>query len=221
MKQPPDDGDGRPRRTPRAAGDAAVGWNAATLQEGVAHEQGRTYPARVYGRTTSADVYPEQPAPDADWPAVSGLPPRPPQRVRSALIVAVILALLAAAVVTTYRVMGASGSRGTDTPEQAVEGFLGGIYHLHDPRSAGRYVCGSARVDAELDQIVFRVEQAEQSYTGAQTTWTYPPIRTEGRRAAAEVSLTLTTANEQVARRSVTLLLVDDRGWWVCDVRAA
>ena len=87
-------------------------------------------------------------------------------------------------------------------------------------RRAGRYVCKPARDDAELERIVFEVEQYEQSYAGARTTWAYPPIHTEGRRAVAEVTLTVTTANEQVATRPVTLLLVDDRGWWVCDIRA-
>jgi hypothetical protein len=31
----------------------------------------------------------------------------------------------------------------------------------------------------------------------------------------------MTTLNEQVSSRAVTLLLVDDRGWWVCDVRTS
>ena len=48
---------------------------------------------------------------------------------------------------------------------------------------------------------------------------TLRPIRPSGRQASAEVTLTMTTLNEQVSSRAVTLLLVEDRGWWVCDVR--
>jgi hypothetical protein len=66
---------------------------------------------------------------------------------------------------------------------------------------------------------VLAVSQQEAGYTAAHTTWRYPAIRPEGRQAAAQVTLTMTTANQQVASRQVTLLLVDHRGWSVCDVR--
>jgi hypothetical protein len=80
-------------------------------------------------------------------------------------------------------------------------------------------VCERARDDTDLEQIVFRVKQSEEAYTAARTTWTYPPIRPVGQQATAEVTLTMTTLNEQVASQTITLLLVDDRGWWVCDIR--
>jgi hypothetical protein len=132
----------------------------------------------------------------------------------------VAVALLGAVVVATYLLAGSLGGRGSDTPEQAVDGFLAAIYDARDPQAAGTFVCDSARDAAELDQIVFQVSQNEETYTGARTTWSYPPISADGGRAAADVTLTMTTANEQVASRLVTLILVDDGGWWVCDTRA-
>jgi hypothetical protein len=30
----------------------------------------------------------------------------------------------------------------------------------------------------------------------------------------------MTTAKEQVASKLITVLLVDDNGWWVCDIRS-
>jgi type II secretory pathway pseudopilin PulG len=132
----------------------------------------------------------------------------------------VLVALVGVGVVTTSVIAGLPSSSGANTPEQAVDGFLAAIYETQDARAAGRFVCERARDDAELDRIVLRVSQQAEEYPGSRTTWAYPPIRREGRTAAAEVTLTLTTANEQVASRELTFLLVDDGGWWVCDVRA-
>ena len=80
------------------------------------------------------------------------------------------------------------------------------------------YVCERARDESELDQVVFGVKTFEKDYPSPRTTWTYPPIVPQGSTAAASVTLTLTTANEQVATKQVRLLLVHDRGWFVCDV---
>ncbi|MBX6752337.1 MAG: hypothetical protein IRY85_22195, partial [Micromonosporaceae bacterium] len=135
-------------------------------------------------------------------------------------LIAVLVALVGVGVVTTSVVAGLPSTSGANSPEQAVEGFLAAIYGTHDPRAAGRYVCERARDDEELDRLVLRVSQQAEEYPGSETTWAYPPIQREGRTAAAEVTLTMTTPNEQVASRVVTFLLVDDGGWWICDVRA-
>jgi hypothetical protein len=172
---------------------------------------------RRYGRGLRTDEYPAR---RGDAPLVLvGEPSRPRRHRRGFTLIAVAVGLLVAVVVATYALAGSLGGRGADTPDRAVDGFLSAIYEARDPRAAGTFVCDSARDAATLDQIVFQVSQYEQAYTGARTTWSYPPIRTEGDRAAADVTLTMTTANEQVASRLVTLILVDHGGWWVCDVR--
>jgi len=180
----------------------------------------RDYPGRTYGRAPQ-DAYPEQPPADAPWPAVAGKPPRPRRRVLGIVLVAGLLLIFGGGIAAVVALVGPAGARGTSTPEQAVEGFLTGVYVTHDAAAAGRNVCARARDDDELEQIVFQVRQNEEAYTAARTTWSYPPIRPSGRQATADVTLTMTTLNEQVSSRLVTLLLVDDRGWWVCDVRPA
>jgi hypothetical protein len=179
----------------------------------------REYPGRTYGRPDK-EAYPEQPPPDAPWPLVSGKPPAPRRRVLGVVVAVVAVLLVAGGLATTWLLVG-GGSRGTSTPEQAVDGFLSGIFVTHDPADAARHVCERARDEAELAQIVFLVKQNEEAYTAARTTWSYLPIRREGRQASAEVTLTMTTLSEQASSRTITLLLVDDRGWWVCDVRTA
>lgn len=172
-------------------------------------------PGRVYGRGVRTDEYPQR---RRSTPPTAE-PVRPPRRGRGFALIALAVALLGAGVVATYLLTGLPGARGADTPDQAVDGFLAGVFDAQDARAAGNFVCESARDDAELDQIVLQVSQRAEAYPGAHTTWRYPSIAPQGRQAAAEVTLTMTTANEQVASRVVTLLLVDDGGWWVCDIR--
>ena len=211
-----------------AVGSASVPGSAVALPESVPYEvqaysmpsYGQTYPSQTYGRSYPAEVYPPQPADDAHWPLVSGEPPS--RRRRPPLILGLIIALvvvLAGGATAAFVLIGPSSSRGSATPGEAVEGFLDAIYGKHSAKDAARFVCEQARNDAELDQIVFAVKTFEQEFTSPRTTWAYSAIRPDGRQATATVTLTMSTANEQVSERRLTLLLVDDRGWWVCDVQ--
>ena len=182
----------------------------------------QTYPSQTYGRSYPAEVYPPQPSDDAPWPLVSGEPPR--ARRRPSLVLGLVIALvvvLAGGATAAFLLIGPASSRGSASPAAAVDGFLDGIYGKHSSKDAARFVCARARNDQELDQIVFAVKTYEQEFTSARTTWTYPDIHPAAGQATAEVTLTMTTANEQVAEKQITLLLVDDRGWWVCDVQTA
>ena len=68
-------------------------------------------------------------------------------------------------------------------------------------------------------QMEAGVKNMEKEYAAARVTWAYDPIVPAGGQASVPLTLTLTTANDQVATSRVTVLLVDDRGWWVCDVQ--
>ena len=211
-------------------GSAAVTSSAVAVPESVPYEvqaypmpaYNQTYPTQTYGRTYPVEVYPPQPADDAHWPLVSGEPPK--LRRRPSLLLGLIIALvvvLAGGATAAFLLVGPASSRGSATPANAVEGFLDAIYGKHSAKDAARFVCARARNDAELDQIVFGVKTLEHEFTAPQTTWVYPEIHPTGQQATANVTLTMRTANEQVAEKQLTLLLVDDRGWWVCDVQTA
>ncbi len=211
-----------------AVGAAAVPGSAVALPESVPYEVQaypmptyiQTYPTQTYGRSYPVEVYPAQPADDTHWPLVSGEPPR--RRRRPPLILGLIIALvvvLAGGATAAFVLIGPSSSRGSATPEEAVEGFLDAIYGRHSAKDAARFVCERSRNDAELDQIVFGVKTFEQEFTSPRTSWAYPSIQPTGRQATATVTLRMSTADEQVSERRITLLLVDDRGWWVCDVQ--
>lgn len=177
-------------------------------------------PAQVHPTRAFPDVYPPQPTDDMPWPLVAGEPPVPPRR-RVALAVGIALAvlvLLGGAGTAAYFLVGPAKARGAAQPSAAVEGFLGAVYTTHSAKDAAAFVCPRARNNAELDQIVFTVKTFEKDYASPRTTWTYPQIQPVGRQASAAVTLTLTTAHEQVSQKTITLLLVNERGWWVCDV---
>jgi hypothetical protein len=178
------------------------------------------YPASTYsGRGYPNQLYPPQPPANELWPLVAGEPP--PVRRRPLRIVAIVIALLVViggGGVAAYQLI-VGRSTGPAAPADAVEGFLGAVFTLKSAKEAATFVCPRARNTAELDQVVFDVKTFEKDYPSPRTTWTYPQIRTEGREASVSVTLTLTTANEQVAQKQITLLLVNDRGWYVCDVQ--
>jgi hypothetical protein len=183
----------------------------------VSEDEAMTQPPN-YGPNDTV-VYPDLSSLGAPHAVPSHAPRSHRPRVGFVLIAAAVL-VLAGGAVATYLLGGPFGDRGADTPGQAVDGFLTGIYGSHDAQTAGRYVCGRARDDAELDQIISQVSQQQAGYPGQRTTWSYPQIQPDGQQATARVTLTMTTADERIASRQVNIALVDDRGWWVCDVRA-
>lgn len=185
-----------------------------------------TYPTDVYpassysGRGYPNQLYPPQPPADAQWPLVAGEPP--PTRRRPLLWVGIVVALvvvLGGGGTAAYLLVSGRNA-GAAAPADAVEGFLGAVYITHSGEDAAGFVCPRARNQAELDQAVFEVKTFEKDYPSPRTTWTYPEIRPSGQQATALVTLTLVTANEQVSEKRITVLLVDDKGWWVCDVQA-
>jgi hypothetical protein len=180
------------------------------------------YPASSYsGRGYPNQLYPAQPPPDVPWPLVAGEPP--PARRRPQVVLAAVVALLVVlggGVLGTYALV-TGRMAGSSSPADAVEGFLEAVFTKHSGEDAAAFVCPRARNQSELDQVVFGVKTFEKDYPSPRTTWSYPTIRPDGQQARAAVTLTLTTANEQVSEKRVTLLLVDDRGWWVCDVQVA
>jgi hypothetical protein len=183
-----------------------------------------TYPTDVYpassysGRGYPNQLYPPLPPADVQWPLVAGEPPPVRRRpLRIAAIVLTLLVVIGGGGVAAYQLI-VGRDTGPSTPAVAVEGFLGAVFTLKSAKEAATFVCPRARNAAELDQVVFDVKTFEKDYPSPRTTWTYPQIQPDGDQASASVTLTLTTANEQVARKEITLLLVDDRGWYVCDV---
>jgi hypothetical protein len=139
----------------------------------------------------------------------------------AALALAVVMLLCAGGGVSAYFLVMNAQPRGSADPKAAVDGFLRAVFTEHDVDSAASYVCARARDSRDLTKLIDTVREQESQYSSPRTTWQAEPVQTGDHQARANVTLTLTTGDERVAERHVTLLLVDQRGWWVCDVAAA
>jgi len=167
------------------------------------------YPAQVY----PAMGHLEQP------------PAQTPRKRRTGLIISIVLAavvlLCGGGGITAYLLVQNAQPRGATEPKAAIEGFLTAVFTNHNSIEAANFVCPAARDDNELAHLVSDVKVFEEKYASPRTRWEYPPVQPDGKQASATVKLTLTTDNDQIAEKQIRLLLVDDRGWWVCDVEAA
>jgi hypothetical protein len=148
-----------------------------------------------------------------------------PRRVGpAALATAVFITVLALCLgggAVSFFVVQSLEPRGTATPESALEGFLRAVFVDRDADRAADFVCADNRNDEELARLVFEVRTFTSRYSSADTRWTYPGVRRTGKReASADVTLTLSTVDQRVSEKRVRLLLVDDSGWWVCEVEA-
>ena len=156
-------------------------------------------------------------------------PPFPPRaaRARSApsaavvtVVFAVLLMLCLAGGTVSFLVVQSLEPRGTSTPEAALEGFLQAVFVDRDADRAADFVCADTRDDKQLARLVFEVRAFSSQNESASTRWSYPGVERTGRReASADVTLSLSTSDEQVTEKKVRLLLVDDRGWWVCEAK--
>jgi hypothetical protein len=174
------------------------------------------YPAEAYPGPYPPGGYPQR-----------GLPPGPPapRKRRTGLVVGIVLVIVlllcAGGGVTAYVLVQNSQPTGAADPKAAVDGFLTAVFASHNAQEAADFVCPDARDDEQLEALVNQVTSFESQFDSPQTKWVTPPVQVDGKTGSATVKLELTTANEQVAEKQIRLLLVDRRGWWVCDVESA
>jgi hypothetical protein len=152
-------------------------------------------------------------------------PPAPPRKRRSGLIIGVVLAavftLCAGGGVAAFLLVQNAQPRGAAAPHEAIEGFLTAVFADFSAAAAAAHVCPAVRDESELNKLVTQVRSFAERFAEPRTTWEYPPVQASGGQAEATVTLTLRTDFEQVATKQIRLLLVDDRGWWVCDAESA
>lgn len=137
------------------------------------------------------------------------------------MVLAVALLLCAGGGVTAFFLVQNAQPRGAENPTAAVDGFLRAVFTEHDAEGAASYVCARSRDADDLTKLIETVREQERQFESPRTTWQTEPVQTGDHRATADVTLTLTTGDERVAQRQIKLLLIDQRGWWVCDVTAA
>lgn len=148
-------------------------------------------------------------------------PHRPRVGPLAGLVLGLLVLLCLAGGTGAYLLVQHAQPVGSAQPQGAVNGFLAAVFTDHDADKAGEFVCSRARDPSQLQRLVDKVNEVEAGYRSPHTTWQIGPVRTGDHEATAPVRLTLTSADDQVAEHEITLRLVDQRGWWVCDVEAA
>jgi hypothetical protein len=152
----------------------------------------------------------------------AGLPER---RHRSGLLIVAVLAglvlLCAGGATSAYLLIQQDQPRGSAEPRGAIDGFLTAVFVSHSAADAASFVCPASRDDRELSRLVAEVGAFQDKYESPHTTWNYDPPVGPQPKPAVTVTVTVSTSGQQVASKQFRLVLLNDRGWWVCDAEAA
>ncbi len=151
-------------------------------------------------------------------------PPSPPSKRRGVLIASLAVAILlllcgsggAAAWLLTHN---GPGGKGQASAVEAVQGFLTAVYQDLDPTKAATYVCSAARDKKKLTNKINQIKLQNAGYDTPKYDWDTPTTEeTKSDEAILSTTITLTTADEQVATQKLRFVATKNNGWWVCEV---
>ncbi|GIF77121.1 hypothetical protein Asi02nite_66390 [Asanoa siamensis] len=162
------------------------------------------------------------------WPTAPDVPPTaypppPKPRRRGLLITAIALAALllcGGGGVTAFLVLrdGETGE-GAAEPVAAVESFLDAVYVDQNAAAAAALVCSDARDQRVLQDKIEEVQRYARTYPSPRYRWDPPKVeQQDATRAVVSTRLTVLTADDRSAAQQLRFTLVQQTGWWVCDV---
>ncbi|MFG1950677.1 hypothetical protein [Micromonospora sp. NPDC048830] len=173
---------------------------------------------------------PGPPQPGAPGAVPPGYPPYPapapaqPRKKRGVLIASIVLALAVllcggggvAAFLTLRNVESGEGAK---EPTAAVQNFLAAVYQERDAKKAAGHVCSAARDDKQIAAKVAEVKRYAEEHEGARFRWTAPKVDNQtDDRATVTTKVTMTTSDEKVAEQDLRFTVVQQTGWWVCEI---
>ncbi|MBE1486466.1 hypothetical protein H4W31_002104 [Plantactinospora soyae] len=138
----------------------------------------------------------------------------------AAIALAATLLLCVGGGVSAYLLLrNADRGEGAAEPAAAVEGFLEAVYTHRDPGRVASLTCPAAR---DEDKIAAKVEElADQlkAYDTPRFRWTEPRVdEQDAERALVSTTLTMATGDERTIDQRLGFIVVEENGWWVCDV---
>jgi hypothetical protein len=150
-------------------------------------------------------------------------PYRPARRpgLIASLILGLAVALCIGGGLEAFALVQDAQPRGSTDPKVAVDGFLSAVFSSHSPAAAADFVCSRNRNVEELTKMVERIRAFEEQFESPRTSWDTQDVEVNGRSAATTVRLRLTVDAAQVAEERLRLKLVEQRGWFVCEVEQA
>ncbi|MBF9129450.1 hypothetical protein I0C86_10785 [Plantactinospora sp. S1510] len=186
-------------------------------------------PPPPYGEPGFAHPGPGAPYPAADGPTTAGgyppigLAPAPKKR-RGLLVASIALAttllLCVGGGVSAYLLLrNADRGEGAAGPGAAVDAFLKAVYTDRDPGRAADLTCPQARDDDKIAAKVEEVADQMRTHDTPRFRWTEPRIdEQDTERALVSTTLTMTTGDERTVDQRLGFIVVEENGWWVCDV---
>lgn len=153
-------------------------------------------------------------------------PPGPdprPARHRGVLIASIVLAtallLCGGGGFTAFLLLRDEGGEGAPEPVAAADGFLRAVYLDQDPDKAAGMVCPAARNRAKIVKKVAEIQDYRETYKNPRFRWTPPVVTDQGaEQAVVTTKLTMITGDERFSEQQLTLTVVRQSGWWVCEV---
>jgi len=160
--------------------------------------------------------------PPPGYQAPPGPQPRKGRRglVITSIVLGVVLLLCAGgigAILLSNR--GGETGEGAAKPDAAVDRFLSAVYTDQDATAASAIVCGSARDSGEIGKKIRSIHTDALNYTNPRFRWDPPKIEEENaERAVVSVKVVMTTADDKTAEQDLRFTVIQDSGWWVCEV---
>jgi hypothetical protein len=182
-------------------------------------------------------IAPWQPPPAQQWtpaPAPAPYPPPPwgpttdvpPQRRsrRGLVITSVVLGLVVllcggGGLAAFLLLRDVDTAEGAASPVVAVERFMEAVYKEQNASLAAATVCRDARKADAIDRKVEEVKNYAKAYQNPQFEWAAPKVdEQDAEHAIVSVDLRMTTADDRSAEQQLRFTVVQQTGWWVCEV---
>jgi hypothetical protein len=155
------------------------------------------------------------------------LPPAPTGKKRSGWLIGILtgvfVLLLAGGGISAYLLTTQNSGTGQPTAQTALDGFLTAVYTNNDASAAAKYVCPQARDQAKISAKINEIRQRNSKYELPRYSWKSPETKSGQNLPNNEIVLattvTVRTATEQHAEQSLQFTMLNQNGWWVCEVK--
>ncbi|GAB7049556.1 Rv0361 family membrane protein [Catenuloplanes indicus] len=179
--------------------------------------------------TTPPDgSYPQEgfgPAPTPPQEGFGPAPEKPAKKRRPVLIASIVLAVVVllcggGGLAAFLLLRSVESGTGAPEPAQAVDSFLTAVYADQDTREVAQYVCSDSRDSEDIDAKIQEVKGYASAYEDPKFDWTVPQVSDQNEETATvTTTVTLVTADEKTADQALTFTVVENNGWWVCEVK--
>jgi hypothetical protein len=110
-------------------------------------------------------------------------------------------------------------AEGAPEPVVAVERFMEAVYKEQNASLAAATVCRDAREADAIDRKVEEVKNYAKTYRNPQFEWQTPKVdEQDAEHAIVSVDLRMTTDDDRSAEQQLRFTVVQQTGWWVCEV---